>query len=57
MTTMSGHHGAEGRVIWTRRVTDTLGPNSSGSQAGHKLGGIEWDNAVHACTVNHCNIP
>ena len=24
MTTMSGHHGAEGRVIWTRRVTDTL---------------------------------
>ena len=25
--------------------------------AGHRLGGIEWDNAVHACTVNHCNIP
>jgi hypothetical protein len=24
MTPMSGHHGAEGRVIWTRRVTNIL---------------------------------
>ena len=35
------------------RVPKPLAPRC---QAGAKLGGIEWDYAVHACTVNPCNI-